>query len=107
REVLPGPVQGVPGGVVLLVADPDGEVVVDPAAGEQVRQRVARRLALQVVADPHRLDVGGPAAALVQGAQERHAAARVMLPAVLAVEDYADQGPPAGPRPADGPQLAD
>src|SRR5262249_41643320 len=32
-EVLAGAVQGVPGGVVFLVADPDGEVVVDPAAG--------------------------------------------------------------------------
>ena len=85
--------QGVPGGVVLLVADPDGEVVADPAAGEQARQRVARRMLLQVFAD--RAPGGRPASCvqrLVEGAQEGHAAAGVVLPAVLAVEDDAHQG---------------
>src|SRR4051794_36358963 len=36
-QVLASAVQRVPGGVVLLVADPDREIVMDPTAGKQVR----------------------------------------------------------------------
>src|SRR5262249_15798688 len=100
-QVLPGPVQGVPGGVVLLLGDPDGEVVPDPATGEQPREGVPGRVLFQEVAALHRADLGALAAALVEGAQEDHAAVGVVLPAVLAVEDDADQG--GRPAPADGP----
>ena len=91
-QVLAGAVQRVPGGVVLFVADPDGEVVVDPAAGEQPRQRVAWRVLAQEFADRDGPHARRRRAALVQLAQELHAAAGVVFPAVLAVQDDADQG---------------
>jgi len=43
------------------------------------------------VADGHGLDAGGARAALVQRPQERHAAVWVVLPAVFAIKDDADQ----------------
>src|SRR4051794_23374627 len=61
-QVLTGAVQGVPGGVVLLVADPDPEVVGDPQASEQTRQQVLRWMSLQILADRHGLDEGRPRA---------------------------------------------
>ena len=71
--------------MVVAMADPDVEVAVDPGAGEDRRQRLRRtrrRLG-------HRdgLDVGGVRQRPVQRAQERPAAAVVILPGVLAVED--------------------
>src|SRR5262249_30787636 len=91
-EVLARPVQGVPGGVVLLVADPDGEVMADPAPGEQVGQGIARRMPFQEGPDLHRPNVGGAGTPLVEGPEKSDPTARVVLPAILAVENDADQG---------------
>src|SRR5262245_17381789 len=101
-------VQQVPGEVVLLVADPDVEVVEDPASGEEVRKGVAGRMALEVFADLHRPNARRLQAPFVQGPQEGYAAAGIMLPAVFAIHDDGDQGGvPAGDGLADGPRLGE
>src|SRR5690606_2716493 len=43
-EVLSGLMDGIPGAVVLLMTDPDGEVVGDPASGEELVDAVPRRI---------------------------------------------------------------
>src|SRR5215471_5953360 len=50
-------VQRVPRRVVLLVADPDRVVVVNPAPREQVRQRVARRMGFELLAELDRANL--------------------------------------------------
>ena len=44
----------VPRGVVLVMADPDREIVGDPASGKQTADAVGRRLVLEIIADPLR-----------------------------------------------------
>src|SRR5262245_35315209 len=90
-EVLARAVQRIPGGVVFVVPDPNRKIVIDPTAGEQVRQRVARGMLLQVIAQPDGLNAFGARAAFIQSAQKRHAALGIMLPAVFAVENHAHQ----------------
>src|SRR5258708_2217533 len=84
-EILARLVQRVPGGVVFVVADPDGVVVVDPASREQVGQRVARRIAVEIFAQLDRTNLIVAGTEPIEGTQERHAAVRIMLPAILAV----------------------
>src|SRR5262249_20294486 len=61
-------VQSIPRGIVLFMSDPDGEVVMNPAAGEQPRYRVPRRILLQVFTQSDRTNFRDSCAALVQGA---------------------------------------
>src|SRR5437870_5133778 len=108
QQMLARPVQRVPGRVVFLMANPDGEVMTDPTAGKQMRQGVARRMFFEKSADLDRLDIARAHTALIKGAEEGHTPAGIMLPAVLAVEDDTDQcrlGP--GYRLADTPQVLD
>jgi len=56
-EILPRPLQRIPGRVILFVTNPDGKIMVDPAAGAQIREGVARRMLVEEVADPDRLDL--------------------------------------------------
>src|SRR6266498_2928929 len=91
EQEFAGAMKRVPAGIVLLVADPDGEVVIDPAARKQTRHGVWRRIFLQISAERYRPHVGAAATALIEGAQELDTAAGVVLPAVLAVEDHAHQ----------------
>ena len=107
-EELAGRVQGVPGAVVLVVADPDGEVVADPAPGEEARQGVGRRVLAEELPDRHGRDALVARGVLVEGAEERDAAVGEVFPAVLAVEDDGHESRgvvPAGV--ADGVQLAE
>ena len=90
-------VQQVPGGAVLVVADPDGEVVRDPTPGEEPRRSCRWRDARR---DARTSAPAGCSVSCVRPryscAQERHAAVGIVLPAVLAVED--DRAPaPAVP----------
>ena len=75
-----------PGAMVVAMADPDVEVAVDPGAGEDRRQRRGRARGRLGHGDG--LDVGGRSSAPIERAQERPAAAGVVLPRVLAVEDH-------------------
>src|SRR6266851_3041596 len=92
QQMLARPVERIPGRIVFLVADPDGEVVTDPTAGKQMWQRVVRRMFFQERTDLDRLQIACAHTTLIKGAEEGHAAAGIMLPAVLAVENDADQG---------------
>src|SRR5438105_13212402 len=56
HQMLACPVQRIPCGIVLLVADPDGEVVSDPTARGEAWQRIPRRVFLQKVATSERAD---------------------------------------------------
>src|SRR4051794_18454440 len=83
--------QQVPGGIVLLMADPDRKVVADPAASGQVGQVIVRRKALQKLADPHGADAGRRCAAPVERPQEIDATVGIVLPAIFAIEDDANK----------------
>src|SRR4051812_3836413 len=48
-EVLAGIVQMVPGGIVFVMPDPDGEVVIDPTPGEKRRQMILGRMIAQII----------------------------------------------------------
>ncbi len=61
-------------------------------------KRVARRVAIQKLPNGRRSDVACRGAALVERPQKRHAAAGIVFPTILAVEDHADQ---CGLRPID------
>ena len=74
------------------MADPDGEVVADPASGEEAWECVVRGVLTEELADLYRADVGASGDAMVEGAEERDAAVGVVLPAVFAVEDDGDEG---------------
>src|SRR5262249_52416762 len=90
------------------MADPDGEVVVNPTAREQIGQRVARRMFVEEFANLHRAHVPVADAAFVKGAEESNAAAGVVLPAVFAVENDAHQSwPIAGDGGPDTVELTD
>ena len=109
--MLPGLVQRVPGAVALGMSDPDAEIVPDPTAGEKVAEFVGGRVVVQIIADPHRLDLRMSHHAAVNVAEEIDPGVGIVFPAVLAVEDDADQRRPmagvAAGRAADGFQLAD
>src|SRR5262249_54882350 len=64
-QVLAGDVQGVPGSIILLVADPDGKVVVDPAPRKQVWQSIARRILIEKVPQLDWADAWQTRAALI------------------------------------------
>src|SRR5260370_31628371 len=84
--------EGVPGGIVLFVADPDREIVVNPAAGKQRWQRVARRMLVEILADLQRMNIAGPRAALIECAQKTYSAPWIMLPAVFTIKNDSNQG---------------
>src|SRR5438552_3410803 len=44
----------IPGLVILLVAEPDSEIMVDPASSEETRQRLCRRKFADKIADSRR-----------------------------------------------------
>src|SRR6516164_5110113 len=48
EQMLPCPVQCVPGRIVFLVPDPDAKIVVDPAPRKQMRQSSTGRMSLQI-----------------------------------------------------------
>src|SRR5205823_3443797 len=103
-----GTVQGIPAAVVLGMSDPDGEIVADPAPGVEPLQRALRRMLAEEFADADRPDPRVADRPLVDRAEERDAAVRIILPTVLAVEDDRDNGRrvvPAGL--ADGQHLAE
>ena len=56
RQELPGRVQGVPASVIFGMADPDREVVADPASREQPMQRVGRGMRAHELAGLDRRD---------------------------------------------------
>src|SRR5207245_195180 len=70
QQMLARLVERVPGGIVFLMTNPDGEVVTDPATGKEMRQRVARRMFFQEGADLDRLEVARADTALIKGAEE-------------------------------------
>src|SRR6516164_4893790 len=72
-QVFSSLVQGVPGGVVLLVPDPDGEVVMNPTPREKVWQGIAPRVVFKVFAEFDRADLLVTRAELIKRTQERHA----------------------------------
>src|SRR5438552_3231210 len=80
-QMLAGALDSVPTEIVFLMANPNREVVADPATREEVRQRVARRMLGEMVVDAHRANAGCVRAALVEGTQEIDAAVGIMLPA--------------------------
>ena len=51
--------QRVPGAVVFGVADPDREVVADPASGEEALQGIGRRVFAEELADRDRPMIRG------------------------------------------------
>ncbi len=90
-EERAGGVQRVPAPVIFGMADPDGEVVADPASGEQVVQRIVRGMVAEKLADLDRPDLPVAGGGLVERTEERHPAVRVVFPAVLAVENDRDE----------------
>src|SRR6266478_5644239 len=90
-EMFPSAVQGVPGRVILLVTNPGGEIVIDPASGKELWQCVAGRIALQISCDTKSVNVLGTRAALVEGAEKSDTPAGIMLPAIFAVENDTHQ----------------
>src|SRR5207244_9953523 len=91
-KVLPGLVQRIPSRVVFLVTNPDGKVVIDPASRKQFGQGVAWRKALQISSHAVWQNVRRAHAALIEGAKKDRSAIGIMFPAILAVENDADQG---------------
>ncbi|OPZ60071.1 MAG: hypothetical protein BWY87_00671 [Deltaproteobacteria bacterium ADurb.Bin510] len=88
-HIAPGAGQGLPGQAILLVADPDREVVVDPGTGGQ--RRDGRRGRGRRIAEAPRPDRGVSAQSLVDAAQKAFTAIAVVLPGVLAVQNHADK----------------
>src|SRR5437016_13610140 len=86
-----GPVQGVPGRIVFLMANPNSKIVIDPTAGKQVRKRVPRRMLFQKRANLNGLEVAAADTTFVQGTEKSDTAAGIMLPAIFAVEDDAHE----------------
>ena len=80
------------GAVAFGMADPDTEVVLDPTAGEEVRQFVGGRMLFQVVANSDGRDIGVTCHPTIERLEEIDAAARIVFPAVLAIENDAHQG---------------
>ena len=80
--------EGVPALVVFGMADPDREIVADPASREQPGQRVGRGMLAHELAGLDRSDSVIPRCTLVEGAEEGNAAVGIVFPAVLAVEDH-------------------
>ena len=83
---------------MLRVADPRRQVAADPRAGGRAgqgggRPPVGRR---QVLADGDRVQLRAAAQTFVQRIEEDVAVVLVVLPAVLAVQDDADQVGPVG-----------
>src|SRR5262249_56131348 len=90
QEIFAGSVQSIPGRVVFFMANPDSEIMPNPAAREEVGQCVARRMLLKEIANLHGSHPLAANAALVQSAQESHPSTRVMLPAIFAIENDAN-----------------
>src|SRR6516162_9677888 len=65
-QVFPRLVQRIPGRVVFFMPDPDGEVVVNPAARRQSRQRIPRRVVYQVFPQLDRANLRNLRASLIQ-----------------------------------------
>ena len=92
-EEGPCGVQRVPGLIVFGVADPDGEVVADPASGEEAWECVVRAGVLQGSEPTFTGRMWAASGdAMVEGAEKRDAAVGVVLPAVFAVQDDGDEG---------------
>ena len=89
------------------MADPDREIVADPASREQPGEGVGRRVLFEKLAHRDRPRCGALRDPLVQRAQKRDAAVGIVFPAILAVQDHRDERSPgfAG-RLADRAQLA-
>src|SRR5580704_9852822 len=94
-----------------MVADPDREVVGDPTSGKQAADAVGGRLALEIIADALGPDLGILNAIAIKRAKEPHAAVRVLLPTVLAIENHRNKRAAPGVVRLDGPadrqELAD
>src|SRR5262245_58632614 len=91
EQELPRLVQQVPGGVVFVVADPDGEIVGDPTAREQSPDTVGGRVVAEVIAYAGGTDDGMPRRTSIERPQEFDTAVRVILPAVFAVQNDGDE----------------
>src|SRR5207247_9616385 len=86
QQMFAGPVQGVPGRIVFLMANPNSKIVIDPTAGKQVRKRVPRRMFFQKRANLNGLEIAAADTTFVQGTEKSYTAAGIMLPAIFAVE---------------------
>src|SRR5262249_38356587 len=75
-----------PGAAIVGVPNPDVEVGVDPGTWEESRERFPRPLARLRHRD--RPQLGVVRETLIQGAEERPAAALEMLPGVFAVQNH-------------------
>src|SRR5262245_22129173 len=84
-------VEQVPGGVVFVVADPDGEIVRYPTAREKSPDAVGGRVVAQVITHTGGADDGMPCRTAIERPQEFDAAVRVILPAVFAVKNDGDE----------------
>src|SRR6516225_1605097 len=67
QKKLPRLVEKVPGGVILVMADPDGEIVRYPASGEEATDAICGRMVAQVFAHAYRPDRWMPRGAAIQG----------------------------------------
>src|SRR5262249_54212097 len=108
EQELARDMQFVPAAVVLGMTDPDGEILADPAPGEEPLQRLPWWMLGEELADADRANPGVAHDLLVHRAEEPDAPVGVILPAVLAVEDDRDDRcrvVPAGR--ADGQHLAE
>src|SRR5690606_31246555 len=76
-EVLAGAMNRVPGTVVLLMTNPDREVVRDPTAGEQLVDAVPRGVLIEVLQHRDGLNVLAADGALIHVPQESDTAVRV------------------------------
>ncbi len=95
--------------IVLLVPDPDLEVVVDPRSREDRREGFGGRVLSQIIRYGRRDDPVFPFESAVQRPEEWNAVLRIELPGVLPVEDDRNdrRADPAGARGPDGPEAGD
>ena len=103
KEVV-GVRQQVPGFVVLLGADPDVEVGVDPGPRRHMGQDAAGRQ-LERLRSGDGLEIRVPRHQAIKALQEFPAVARIVLPAVFAVEDHGDHCGAATGAPACSPDA--
>ena len=76
------------------MADPDGEIMANPASGEEVVQQIGGGMLTEELADLDRPDFGVASCILVKGAEERYATVRAHVPAVFTVENDRDEALP-------------
>ena len=91
-QVPAGPGEHLPGLPVLLVADPDRKIVVDPRSGVEAGEAPRGRGALEGVAEPGGPDPGRCAQLAIECPEKPLAPVRVILPGVLPVENDRDKG---------------